>query len=440
MMRFVEKDETGRVRSTFDSDDKEITKVSDFSTLHIGEGGTRSGTVDVLAKVFLPAGFPNSVSPGAYQIYNAIQAFCSSLAGLLSSRALLEGFGVGDANATATNAVLLTVAQDVFSRLTTIIAAYLLGPSLFPDAKIFRFLADVFNDTAIIFDASTPILRASGHANLRVAALCLAGASRAICGTICGGAKAALTLHFATPLHGTGDIGDVNAKDASKETLLALMGMLAGSFVVHHLSSTQATHALLLALLAAHLTVNYLGVRGVCLRTLNRQRAALAWTSFREYGSAPSPAVVANMEGILARPGAIIHAGDGGHIGWCTIGRRLSQVPPNLDMFAHERYVVYFTNPRRVAVALKAGHDGLDHLRGWVHATEALSLQRADPVARDEDVIRRSYEVVKMRFEAFVEDMRREHWRMEAKVMELLSGVPETVIVEAGVEQEKRPL
>ena len=118
----------------------------------------------------------------------------------------------------------------------------------------------------------------------------------------------------------------------------------------------------------------------------------------------------------------------------------MSRVPPNLELFAHERYVVYFTAPRQVAVALKAGHEGLDHLRGWVHATEALSLRRADPVARDEDVIRRSYEVVKMRFETFVEDMRREQWRMDAKVMELLSGVPETVIVEAGVEQEKRPL
>ncbi|KAL1744150.1 vitamin B6 photo-protection and homoeostasis-domain-containing protein [Schizophyllum fasciatum] len=330
----------------------------------------RSGTTEVLAKIFLPAGFPNSVSPGEYQIYNAIQAFCSSLAGLLSSRALLEGFGVGDASATATNAVLLTVAQDVFSRLTTIIAAYLLGPSLFPEAKTFRFLADVLNDTAIILDASTPILRASGHPNLRVSALCLAGASRAICGTICGGAKAALTLHFATPLTGTGDIGDVNAKDASKETLLALMGMLVGSFVVHRLTSSYATHALLAALLVAHLSVNYLGIRGVWLRTLNRQRTSLAWTAYREYGSASSPAAIAGMEGILARPGSVIHAEDGGNLGCCTIGRRLA------------------------------------------------------------------------RFDKFVADMRRENWRMQAKDLELLNGVPETVLYvdDASAEQEKRPL
>ncbi len=33
-------------------------------------------------------------------------------------------------------------------------------------------------------------------------------------------------MHFASPLNGKGDIGDLNAKDSSKETVLALFGML----------------------------------------------------------------------------------------------------------------------------------------------------------------------------------------------------------------------
>jgi len=74
-----------------------------------------------LADLFLPAGYPQSVSPDylQYQVWNGIQACCSSLAGLLASRAVLEGFGVGNPSASATNAMLVTIAQDVFSRLTS---------------------------------------------------------------------------------------------------------------------------------------------------------------------------------------------------------------------------------------------------------------------------------------------------------------------------------
>lgn len=76
----------------------------------------------LLSNVFLPAGYPHSVSPDylQYQVWNAAQACCSSLANLLASRAVLEGFGVGDQSASATDAILITVVQDVVSRLTSV--------------------------------------------------------------------------------------------------------------------------------------------------------------------------------------------------------------------------------------------------------------------------------------------------------------------------------
>lgn len=83
--------------------------------------------------------------------------------------------GVGDASATATNALLLSVLQDVFGRLTSkcpvlefyeissfgyvaIIGAYYFGSSLYPEAKLYRMLADVLNDGAIVLDALSPLL------------------------------------------------------------------------------------------------------------------------------------------------------------------------------------------------------------------------------------------------------------------------------------------
>ncbi|EED77179.1 predicted protein, partial [Postia placenta Mad-698-R] len=225
-----------------------------------------------LSDVFLPAGFPATVSPGKYQIYNALQAFCSSLAGLIASRAVLQGFrhGVGKAGASATHAIFLTVLQDIFSRLTTIVAGYYLGTSLFPEAKAYRLMADIFNDAAIILDTLSPHL-----GSFRVASLCLSGAFRALCGVVAGGSKAALTVHFATTAKGAGDVGDLSAKDGSKETVLALLGMLSGTAVMHYVHSTRATYVVLFALIALHLFCNYLAVRVVVFRSLNRQRASI---------------------------------------------------------------------------------------------------------------------------------------------------------------------
>jgi hypothetical protein len=96
---------------------------------HLGTRLDKLYILDILRRMFLPAGYPNTVSPGAgcfiistmnnwiecndkitcsslsswksrlslfivafrYQVLNALQAFCTSLTGLLSSRAILQG-------------------------------------------------------------------------------------------------------------------------------------------------------------------------------------------------------------------------------------------------------------------------------------------------------------------------------------------------------------
>ena len=49
---------------------------------------------------------------------------------------------------------------------------------------------------------------------------------RSLCSLVAGGSKAALTNHLASPLIGKGDVGEVSAKDASRETVVGLSGML----------------------------------------------------------------------------------------------------------------------------------------------------------------------------------------------------------------------
>ncbi|KAL1981525.1 hypothetical protein VTN96DRAFT_2506 [Rasamsonia emersonii] len=227
-----------------------------------------------LVNVFLPAGYPHSVSKDylEYQIYDSIQAFSSSIAGLLSSRAVLQGVGVGDAAASPTSALLLHILQDSSGRIATILFAHRLGTALEPECKMYRLAADVFNDVAMVLDCLSPLV---GPRVARVAILSGAGVLRALCGVAGGSSKASLSAHFAK----WGNIGELNAKDSSQETIISLLGMLAGSVVVSHVTSLPATWTALIFLIFLHLGTNYRAVRAVQMTSLNRQRANIVFST-----------------------------------------------------------------------------------------------------------------------------------------------------------------
>lgn len=69
-------------------------------------------------------------------------------------------------------------------------------------------------------------------------------------------------------------------KDSSQETIISLLGILAGSLVVSHVTTRFATWFTLLFLLSIHLWTNYRAVRAVRMRTLNRQRANIVFSSY----------------------------------------------------------------------------------------------------------------------------------------------------------------
>jgi hypothetical protein len=116
---------------------------------------------------------------------------------------LLQGIGVGDEKSHPTTALLLSVFQESFGRIVTIIFAHRLGSALEPECKMYRFLADIFNDAAIILDCLSPAFPK------RTRVVIFSGASmlRALCGVAAGSAKASLSAHFAK----AGNLGDVNA-------------------------------------------------------------------------------------------------------------------------------------------------------------------------------------------------------------------------------------
>ncbi|KAI0550337.1 DUF647-domain-containing protein [Xylaria curta] len=306
--------------------------------------------------VFLPAGYPHTVTRDytPYQIYDSLQAFSSTIAGLLSSRAVLQGFGVGDAASSATGAVLLTVLQESTGRLATILFAHRLGQAIEPECKYYRFLADIFNDSAMFLDVLSPAL--PGPA--KVLALCMSGVLRALCGVSGTSAKASLSAHFAR----SGNLAELNAKDGSQETVISLLGMLAGSVFVRFVQGRLAVWLWTVTLVGLHLWTNYQAVRSVQLRTLNKQRATLLYTEFLRSGRVLRPDQVAAKERILH---------------WKAPNIDYARKPPatgeittaDLQTFRNNQYVIV-TGRKGQKIYLKEGATTVNSIEAWLSALD----------------------------------------------------------------------
>jgi hypothetical protein len=120
-----------------------------------------------------------------------------------SAHPLLIGVGVGDASASPTAALLLSILQDSMGRIATILFAHRLGTSLEPECKMYRLAADIFNDAAMVLDCLSPAFPKPS----RVILLSFSSVLRALCGVAAGSAKASLSAHFAT----RGNLGELNA-------------------------------------------------------------------------------------------------------------------------------------------------------------------------------------------------------------------------------------
>ncbi|PLN84199.1 DUF647-domain-containing protein [Aspergillus taichungensis] len=399
---------------------------------------------NLLVEVFLPAGYPHSVSEDyvPYQIFDSLQAFCSSIAGLLSSRAVLQGVGVGNASASPTSALLLHILQDTSGRIATILFAHRVGTALEPECKMYRLAADVFNDLAMILDCLSPMIPAG---SCRVGVLSTAGVLRALCGVSGGSSKASLSAHFAK----WGNLAEVNAKDSSQETVISLIGMLVGSLVVSHITSYTATWISLVTLLTVHLGMNYAAVRAVQMTSLNRQRANIVFSTLLDsdlphaasniiadttlapnttttptqanhppHWNICTPAQAAKQERIFSR-GSILKwttAQTVSTVGTCQIGLSFHQfitshtdytysvtktknsasttslktplpLPTLTEIFKHEPYILFLSRSSKqksssswhATILLKPTSTTKDQLKAWMHALLCARLLSISP-------------------------------------------------------------
>eukprot|EP00882_Tetradesmus_deserticola_P028684 GHRQ01031957.1.p1 GENE.GHRQ01031957.1~~GHRQ01031957.1.p1 ORF type:complete len:210 (+),score=71.73 GHRQ01031957.1:25-654(+) len=119
-----------------------------------------SGIRQLFASAFLPAGYPDSVTPDytGFIAWNTLQAISSYVRGVLSSHAVFKGVGVGSQAATALGAVFQFFVRDILGMAGGIIFAYAAGGNFDSNAKQWRLFADVMNDLAMALDLASPLI------------------------------------------------------------------------------------------------------------------------------------------------------------------------------------------------------------------------------------------------------------------------------------------
>lgn len=248
-----------------------------------------------LFDLFLPIGYPDTINPGyiQYQIYDSIQGLSSYLRGVVSTSAVLTAAGVGDAQATATSAAVQWAMKDGCGMIGGLFFSYHTSSYFDSHVKEFRLFADVINDVGLCLDMICPLLDRN-HVMVvsTVATLC-----RVMCGMAAGATKNCITQHFAR-----GNMADLSAKEGTQETLVSLVGMVLGICLARFLQNMEgdcklledlsvggpeplwfykhgsfyATWFIFLYLTAIHVWANYIGVKTLKLKTLNRERLHVA--------------------------------------------------------------------------------------------------------------------------------------------------------------------
>lgn len=373
---------------------------------------TGSGLLHLFKSVFLPQGFPESVSGDylQYQLWDSAQAFCSSLSGTLATQASLRGVGVGDKEATVAAATVTWILKDGTGMLGRILFAWRKGTKLGSEAKKWRLFADVLNNAAFFMEILAPFFPA-----LFLLIVCTAGVFRSIVGVAGGATRAALTVHQAR----RDNMADISAKDGSQETLVNLSGLLVSLLLIPLVTdNTLLTFALFTLLTVLHLVSNFHAVRAVVMETLNEARLDIVWQSF-----------LSNREIVTLREANTREPVFNWFSGTIPIrlGVRLQELvhsPEDLTravLTAEERRYAIGVRDGCVVVSLVHTSTVRDELRAMCHALSLRNLLRdkhASKQLRHWDVVDESKELVDKHFEPFLKLLDGSEWETERNLLD----------------------
>ena len=220
----------------------------------------------------------------SYQICDSIQGLCSYLRGVVSTSAVLTAAGVGDANATAMSAAMTWALRDGLGMVGGLTFSYVTSFLFDAHVKEFRLFADVINDVGLTLDMVAPLVGTDNNREYVLYITTCATVCKIMCGIAAGATKGSITQHFCK----RGNMADLNAKEGTQETLVSLLGMILGVVLARYLQTVEdlqskeraaaLSWAIFLVLTVVHVWVNYIGVKVLRLKTLNKERTKDAFS------------------------------------------------------------------------------------------------------------------------------------------------------------------
>lgn len=132
---------------------------------------------------FLPAGYPHSVRPEyvTYQLWDGLQGVCSYVRGVLTTRSVLSGIGVGSSEASAVSAALIWAMRDGMGMIASLTVAYHFSDLFEVNFKEWRLMADILNNIGLTFD-----LMASVYPKYYLYIAAISAVCHSCCGLIAG--------------------------------------------------------------------------------------------------------------------------------------------------------------------------------------------------------------------------------------------------------------
>ena len=209
----------------------------------------------------------------------------------------------------------------------------------------------------------------------------------------------------------------------------------------------------LIMLLTLHLFANWRAVRSCCLKSLNRQRANILFSSLIGDGRILSPAQVATRENIFEKD-AVLRWQQGTVLGQCRIGAPLASILGNmtsannsasgsakvkkgdlnrlLQIFEDKEYLVWFSpSSKRGTIVLKAKARTTDQLEAWVQSlVVAKRHQSGEGLILAEQVshtaimgeLEETKKIAEMVIRDFEEPLRQVGWDLDAAALETGPG------------------